>query len=250
MNTQQIKNYAPSAREKFLENINVIFDNYKINEKDIENSNAEQDIDENSPPRDRIIHEIIMNHYEDIEEFKESMAYTWFNRFVALRYLEIHKFFGHGFRLLSNRNKNNKVVPEITRNLSAVLHDFRVTQAADPLELEQDIISSLIDDHSTGKEEEVYRFLILQHCYFLSKPLGIMFAASGDVSYLFMPTDLLNSKLSVIADILVPYSTIICNSMSTLSPSICTKTPLVILSLLRRVTMPSFTLRAAIPTIP
>ncbi|OON95557.1 MAG: hypothetical protein ATN32_07050 [Candidatus Epulonipiscium fishelsonii] len=205
INIQQIKSYAPSARKKFLKNISAIFDSYNINQEDIKNITPEQleKITKASPARDRIIQDIILNHDNSIKKFKESMAYTWFDRFVALRYLELvpHGFFGHGFRLLSNNHESNPTVPEITRNLSAVLHDFRITQFSDPLELDQDVISSLIDDNSTGKEEEVYRFLILQHCYFLSKPLSIMFAASDDISYFFMPTNLLNRETSVIADL-------------------------------------------------
>ena len=32
----------------------------------------------------------------------EAMAYTWFNRFVAVRYMELHGYFDHGYRVLSH----------------------------------------------------------------------------------------------------------------------------------------------------
>jgi len=32
----------------------------------------------------------------------EAVAYTWFNRFAALRYMELHDYLGHGHRALSN----------------------------------------------------------------------------------------------------------------------------------------------------
>ena len=32
----------------------------------------------------------------------ETLAYTWFNRFVAIRYMELHGYFDHGYRVLSH----------------------------------------------------------------------------------------------------------------------------------------------------
>ena len=32
----------------------------------------------------------------------EAMAYTWFNRLMALRYMELHGFLDHGYRVLSH----------------------------------------------------------------------------------------------------------------------------------------------------
>jgi hypothetical protein len=40
----------------------------------------------------------------------EAVAYTWFNRFAALRYMEIHDYLGHGHRVLSSREGG---LPEI-----------------------------------------------------------------------------------------------------------------------------------------
>lgn len=34
----------------------------------------------------------------------EAVAYTWFNRFAALRYIELHDYLGHGRRALSCRD--------------------------------------------------------------------------------------------------------------------------------------------------
>ena len=53
-----------------------------------------------------------MGYRNVIEEF----AYTWFNRFVALRFMEVHDFLPHGFRVLSN--PTGGVEPEILKNLN------------------------------------------------------------------------------------------------------------------------------------
>ena len=53
-----------------------------------------------------------MGYRNVIEEF----AYTWFNRFVALRFMEVHGFLSHGFRVLSN--PGGGIEPEILKNRS------------------------------------------------------------------------------------------------------------------------------------
>jgi hypothetical protein len=45
----------------------------------------------------------------------EAVAYTWFNRFAALRYMEIHDYLGHGHRVLSSREGG---LPEIIAHAS------------------------------------------------------------------------------------------------------------------------------------
>src|SRR6266850_8502115 len=42
----------------------------------------------------------------------EALAYTWFNRLVAIRFMEIHGYLEHGYRVLSNPNPT-KSIPEI-----------------------------------------------------------------------------------------------------------------------------------------
>ena len=65
--------------------------------------------------REHIIDLVKRNGYKNvIEEF----AYTWFNRFVALRFMEVHGFIPHGFRVLSN--PAGGIEPEILKNLNLV----------------------------------------------------------------------------------------------------------------------------------
>lgn len=44
-----------------------------------------------------------------------AVAYSWFNRFAALRYMELHDYLGHGHRALSNRQGG---LPEILARAS------------------------------------------------------------------------------------------------------------------------------------
>jgi hypothetical protein len=71
--------------------------------------------------RDYIISLINRMGYRNvIEEF----AYTWFNRFVALRFMEVHDFVPHGFRVLSN--SGGGIEPEILKNLNLVADELKL----------------------------------------------------------------------------------------------------------------------------
>lgn len=48
----------------------------------------------------------------------EAMAYTWFNRLVAIRFMELHGYLDHGYRVLSH--PENKSAPEILEHAEHV----------------------------------------------------------------------------------------------------------------------------------
>jgi hypothetical protein len=39
---------------------------------------------------------------DGLDHTMEAVAYTWFNRFAALKYMELHDYLGHGHRALSS----------------------------------------------------------------------------------------------------------------------------------------------------
>jgi hypothetical protein len=49
-------------------------------------------------------------HKHDFAQTVENVAYTWFNHFATLRYMEIHDYLSHGYRVLSSREGG---LPEI-----------------------------------------------------------------------------------------------------------------------------------------
>jgi len=115
--------------------------------------------------RNEIINLVKSKGYKNvIEEF----SYTWFNRFVALRFMEVHDFLGHGFRVLSNRSGG--VEPEILQNLGYVKDD---------LKLDMNTCSTLREQN---KVEELFRYVLIQQCNVLSGILPMLF--SRDLGYL------------------------------------------------------------------
>ncbi len=119
--------------------------------------------------------------------FTREIAYTWFNRLAALRYMEIHDYFDHGFRVLSpakSHLSNADSLPEILNHASDV---------AESLNLDKDHIIEL--QLAGDKEEELYRELLLGQCHQLAKIMpqifkGLAFGAIDDATELLLPNNL------------------------------------------------------------
>ncbi len=107
-------------------------------------------------------------------------AYTWFNRLIALRFMELHGYLAHGFRVLSN--PNNSVEPEILKNLSLAKFD---------LSLDMDYCDKLKSDN---KIEELFRHVLLKQCQALSKTIPMLFSENTDAYELLLPNTLITGE--------------------------------------------------------
>ncbi|MDA3788175.1 MAG: BREX-1 system adenine-specific DNA-methyltransferase PglX, partial [Desulfobacula sp.] len=117
------------------------------------------------------------------EMFIRSSAYTWFNRFVAIRYMELHDFLGHGFRVLSNPNGSD--IPEILEHATDV--DLPGLNKEKVIELR------LAGD----KDNELYRMLIIAQCNALNKAMPFLFEKIDNEAELLLPDNLLHSNSPV-----------------------------------------------------
>lgn len=117
---------------------------------------------------------------EGYENVIEEFAYTWFNRFVALRFMEIHDFLPHGFRVLSSRDGN--IEPEILKNLNFVKDDLKLDLA---------LCASLKEQ---GKIEELYRYVLFRQCNALSAVLPMLFSEESAYLELLLPQTLLKGE--------------------------------------------------------
>ena len=136
---------------------------------------------------------MISEYFEGEEKFEtvvEEFAYTWFNRLVAIRFMEVHDYFPHGFHVLTSRDGSYE--PEILSNLPYVLSE---------LSLEEDVVRSLRDQN---KIEELYRYVLVKQCSALSKIIPDIFDVREPYLELLLPNNLL-SQDSVIRKIeLIP----------------------------------------------
>lgn len=137
--------------------------------------------------RERIVSDIKENGYSNvIEEF----AYTWFNRFVALRFMEVHGFISHGFHVLSN--PAGGIEPEILKNLGFV---------KDELKLDMNLCEEF---KQQGKIEELFRYVLTKQCNALSEQLPMLF--SSDMGYLdlLLPQSLLKGDTVITRLVEIP----------------------------------------------
>ena len=103
--------------------------------------------------------------YRRIEEegslpFVEEMAYTWFNRLAAIRYMELHDFLSNHVRMLSAAD--GSFDPECIRAASTL----------DLPGLERDEVARLIQ---SGDDEALYRAIIVAQCSELAVSLPAVF---------------------------------------------------------------------------
>lgn len=189
MDKRALQSYAVWAKNNLENQIEVSLKTLGINsEKDIKEARRVGeytiiDGDSNSYPadlknkRDSIVRLIQTDGYKQvIEEF----AYTWFNRIVALRFMEVHDFLPHGFRVLSNRTGGFE--PEILKNLNFV---------KDELALDLSVISPLLEQ---GKIDEAYRYVLFRQCVALSDILPMLFDKDDSYLELLLPKALLKGE--------------------------------------------------------
>ena len=106
----------------------------------------------------------------------EEVAYTWFNRFIALRFMEVNNYLPSHIRVFSDSTGAFK--PEI---LSDVLH----------LELpglSREKVAEYIESNDT---EGLYRYLLLTQCNALNEALPRMFEEMGGYTELLLPNNIL-----------------------------------------------------------
>ena len=106
----------------------------------------------------------------------EEVAYTWFNRFIALRFMEVNNYLPSHIRVFSDSTGAFK--PEI---LNDVLH-------LDLPGLNADKVAEFIEGNQT---EALYRYLLLTQCNALNSSLPRMFEQMGGYTELLLPNNIL-----------------------------------------------------------
>lgn len=108
----------------------------------------------------------------------EEVAYTWFNRFIALRFMEVNNYLPTHIRVFSDSTGAFK--PEILS--SAMQIDLEG--------LDQTKVAQMIDANQT---EELYRYLLLIQCNALNEALPRMFEKMGGYTEILLPNNILRA---------------------------------------------------------
>ena len=126
----------------------------------------------------------VQGQKQAIETLIDEIAYTWFNRLAALRYLEVNGYIG---RVLSSSDAGF-VDPDILREASAIAE----TQALPGLDFATLEEWRSLASRAPNADEFLYRRLLMVQCEALSEGIPFLFDRSKFYMALFMPANLLN----------------------------------------------------------
>jgi type II restriction/modification system DNA methylase subunit YeeA len=197
MNKANLKSYAPQARKDFIAAVtaraNQLGLSFKAGSLEVAPAQTQGDVtviagqawpSKASGQRDKLIERI---RKDGFEHTMEAVAYTWFNRFAALRYMELHDYLGHGHRALSSTAGG---LPDILTHATDLSNDLPGLNAARVTELKL----------AGNRDGELYRMLLVAQCNALSRAMPFLFERIDDDSELLLPDNLLRSD-SVIANL-------------------------------------------------
>ena len=178
MDKNAIKKFAVWARTELIARVSLKGVEYGITEDNIEDANADSvggkvlTADEKKQ-RQALIAEINDKGYKQV---MEEVAYTWFNRFSALRFMEVNGYLPSHVRVFTDEENNFK--PQI---ITEAIH----------LDLDGLNMEKVYKLKDAEKTEELYKYLLIVQCNALNKILPGMFQKIADCTELLLPDNLL-----------------------------------------------------------
>ena len=178
MDKNAIKKFAVWARTELIARVSLKGVEYGITEDNIEDANADSvggkvlTADEKKQ-RQALIAEINDKGYKQV---MEEVAYTWFNRFSALRFMEVNGYLPSHVRVFTDEENNFK--PQI---ITEAIH----------LDLDGLNMEKVYELKDAEKTEELYKYLLIVQCNALNKILPGMFQKIADYTELLLPDNLL-----------------------------------------------------------
>lgn len=178
MNKSAIKTYAVWARTELIKLVTQRAYEFEVTEDNTPAYNTDSVHgrpleNEEKKQLNELIDEVNKHGFEHVIE---EVAYTWFNRFIALRYMEVNNYIPQRVRVFTD--DNNEFKPEL---LSDAIHI-----ELDGLDKQK--VFDLIDHNN---QEDLYKYLLLTLCNDMNQYLPDMFASISDYKSLLMPNNLL-----------------------------------------------------------
>ena len=198
MNRTAIKNFAIWARRYLREQVKARAAQYGITDKSIIQSQA---VTGGLLVAGQTLNAIEANQYEQlrnrlqdltltssqpqaVDALIDEIAYTWFNRLAALRFMEVNGYIG---RVLSSSDPN-LVDPDLLRDASSI------AEMGDLPGLDLDTLNEWrsFANHDPNPDEFLYRRLLLAQCKALAEGIPALFDPRQNYQALFLPGNLLN----------------------------------------------------------
>ena len=178
MNKNAIQKFAIWARNELIAQVSQRAYQYGIDESGFGDASADTLngrllTAEEKSQRQELIKQIKEKGYQQV---MEEVAYTWFNRFIALRFMEVNNYLPSHIRVFSDASGAFK--PE---TLNDVLH-------LDLPGLDSGKVAEYIESNDT---EALYRYLLLTQCNALNSALPVMFERMGGYTEMLLPNNIL-----------------------------------------------------------
>ncbi|ATD59941.1 SAM-dependent methyltransferase [Janthinobacterium svalbardensis] len=201
MNKAKLKSYAPQARKDFIAAVTARANLLGLSEKagnlEVAASQPQGDVTviagqawsiKVHSQRQQLITRI---QKDGFAQTMEAVAYTWFNRFAALRYMELHDYLGHGHRALSSLEGT---LPDILAHATDLAQISAVDGGLPGLK------PALVTEMKLAgnRDGELYSMLLVAQCNALSNVMPFLFERIDDETELLLPDNLLRTD-SVIA---------------------------------------------------
>lgn len=185
MNKNAIKNFAVSARILLIQAVTQKAFEYEVTE-DGKNDPSQAAVNGQSltsaeqSQRAQLIAQIRAKGFAST---MEEAAYTWFNRFIALRFMEVNNYLPSHTRIFSDEDGNFK--PEVLTDAVNLEIDG----------LDKELVLELLEQQ---QNEQLYQYIVITQCNALNEGLPEMFERIGGWTELLFPKNLLRED-SVIA---------------------------------------------------
>lgn len=184
MNKTALKNFATWSRRKLIEQVQMKAFLYGIDEKNgllIEEQFGQLVINGKTYPLSMKSSFTALQKQLEQKGYKqllEEVAYTWFNRIIAIRYMEVHEYLPEKVNVLSS--SVGRVDPDI-------LFEFDTMDLA----IDESKVRELVN---AGDTEAAFRLLFVAQCNALYPILPFMFEQIQDYTELLLPEFLLDAE--------------------------------------------------------
>lgn len=135
--------------------------------------------------REKLVREVKRKGYDQVIE---EVAYTWFNRFIALRFMEVNDYLPTGIRIFSSIEEGKTEPDALTE----------VMMLVDELSLDLEKVYELQDANA---DEDLFKYILVKQCNKLGEIMPMMFEKIEDYTELLLPDHLL-AEASIIHDMI------------------------------------------------
>lgn len=184
MDTKELEKFCPWARRELIDAVDLRCRRFALDPDGLAANPADSDVVAGRvlSPQEKAQHAKLAGRVtaRSYDAFCQEMAYTWFNRFAAIRFMEVHGYLPSYVRMFSS-SEDGSFRPD------------SISCAAD-LDLPGLDKTEILNLMVKGDDEEVFRRVIVAQCNELAECLPEVFGQVDDADALTLPDGLLNSS--------------------------------------------------------